>query len=228
MRDISYGLHGKRVLVVGGTGDIADALLPALRIEGCSIAVGVAGEAVTEPTLGKPTDMADAFAVKHLIDAASKELGGLDAVIINLVVEEKEHIFDSDANSWDRQHTHNLRAPFLIAKYAAEQLHNEGGGTIVGLGSIAGVVFWPRTVAYNATRGGLIALLKSLALELAPANIRVNGVLAGHVETDREYERLQDARFARKPSQILPLGRLGRPEELVGPTSSSSAQHRVS
>ena len=161
-------------------------------------------------------DFTDATSIREAISGVVAQWSRLDLLVNVLVIEEKIPVLDVPVDSWDRQLDFNVRAPFLCAQSAAREMISRGRGVIINVGSIAGMVFWPNTAAYNASRGALISLTGTMALELAPEGIRVNGIAAGHIETEMEREKLSDPAVRAATVCEMPIGRIGQPEDIVG------------
>jgi NAD(P)-dependent dehydrogenase (short-subunit alcohol dehydrogenase family) len=113
----------------------------------------------------------------------------------------------------------NLTGTFLVSRAALPVIRRAGGGSIVNLGSVYGLVARRERVAYAASKGGITLLTKAMALDHAAEGIRVNCICPALVETDlmrRIFERDADPAAARRAREAeLPLGRLGRPEDVA-------------
>ena len=147
----------------------------------------------------------------------------LNAVVNNAAVQVSKAIVDTTIEEWDMVMTSNLRSVFLGAKLAHPMLVRAGGGAIVNVSSVHAVATSVNVAAYAASKGGILALTRAMAIEFAPDNIRVNAVLPGAVDTamlrdgmDRGQhggasmqERLEN--LARKTVN----GRIGQPHEIA-------------
>ncbi len=147
----------------------------------------------------------------------------LDAVVHNAAVQIAKPLIETSAAEWDQVMASNLRSVFLGAKLAYPLLKAEGGGAIVNVSSVHAVVTSANIAAYAASKGGLLALTRAMAIEFAPDEIRVNAILPGAVDTPMlraglsrghvgdgdMIERLEN--LARKTVN----GRVGQPEEIA-------------
>lgn len=220
-------LAGQVALVTGAHGDISRAVALGLAETGAQLALcDVPGSQLTEladqitrqgrPPLVIDVDCHDAESIRQTVTSCVHRFGRLDILVNNLVIEEKIPFLEVPVDSWDRQFDFNARAPFLFAQAAAREMVSRGRGAIINIGSVAGEVFWPNTAPYNASRGALRSLTGTLGLELASRGVRVNGIAAGHIETEMEREKLADPAARAAAIGEIPLGRIGRPEDLVG------------
>ncbi|MFB9312424.1 SDR family NAD(P)-dependent oxidoreductase [Nocardioides plantarum] len=169
----------KRVLVTGASGGIGGSTVELLEAEGATV-VGldlVAGEGV----LG--CDVSDADSVAHAVGAAVETLGGLDVLVNVAGVDRFRRFEDLDVATWQLHLGVNLTGPMLMSHAALPHLR-ASRGNIVTIASIAGLRAQPFQAAYCASKAGVIALMKSLALELATDGIRVNTICPGGVQTD--------------------------------------------
>ncbi|MHA1961431.1 MAG: SDR family NAD(P)-dependent oxidoreductase [Candidatus Thorarchaeota archaeon] len=155
--------------------------------------------------------------VMMLMENAQRH-GGIHILFNNAGVEVVKKLVDTSEEEWDRTMEVNLRSAFLCCKYAIPHMISRGGGAIVNNASVAGLIgsFSP---AYSASKGGMIALTKTLAVELAADGIRVNCVCPGAIETPmlkRTLEKQGDSEEIRQERLTgYPLGRFGEPEEVA-------------
>jgi NAD(P)-dependent dehydrogenase (short-subunit alcohol dehydrogenase family) len=155
--------------------------------------------------------------VKELVSRAL-EFKKIDVLFNNAGVEVVKKLEDTTEEEWDRTIDVNLKSAFLCSKFAIPEIRKTGGGVIINNSSAAALVgsFSP---VYSASKGGIVALTKSLAVELAADNIRVNCICPGAIETpmlQRVIEKQGDPEFIRKTRiNSYPMGRFGRPEEVA-------------
>ncbi len=124
-----------------------------------------------------------------------------------------------DVDEWDEQFNTNVRALWLLSSAVLAPMRKAGGGSIINLGSVAGLNGARNRAAYSATKGAVISLTKSMALDHAPENIRVNAICPAIVETDLVADfilKAPDPEAARKLRLGLhPLGRFGTPDDIA-------------
>jgi NAD(P)-dependent dehydrogenase (short-subunit alcohol dehydrogenase family) len=158
--------------------------------------------------------------VRRLIRTAVDRHGGLDILVNNAGIVRPALVTEETDETWQRLIDVNLKGVLLGAKHAIPEMLRRGGGAIVNVSSINGIRGNHRLVAYSATKGGVVAMTRALALDYATANIRVNCVCPGTVEDTRQVgSALVDAADREETLRYLvakhPMGRLGRPEEVA-------------
>ena len=163
-------------------------------------------------------DVADEASVKQLIAEIASSFGQLDAAFNNAGIEGEQAITgDSTTANFDRVIAVNLRGVFLCLREELRQMaKQETGGAIVNCSSVAGLVGLAGIPAYAASKHGVIGLTRTAALEYAQANIRVNAVCPGAIETPM-LERFMAATPGGEEAmvQMEPVGRIGRPDEIA-------------
>lgn len=197
-------LTGKKALVTGGTRGIGLATAQLLER---------AGARVVATSRTKDGDLGDVQIARRVVNAAAATLGGLDIVVVNHGVWPPDDVPLSALTDerWDATMRANLDSLFYVCRAAIP--HIAAGGTIVLVSSTAGQRGESFHADYAATKGAVISLTKSLAVELAP-RITVNSVAPGWVETDMSAGTLEA-----KPAILatIPLGRAASAEDIAGP-----------
>ncbi len=171
--------EGKRVLVTGSTGGVGKSTVELLVAEGAAV-VGVDLNPVGDDLR---CDVSDESSVRAAVAAAAERLGGLDVLVNVAGIDQFRRFEDLDVATWQRHLGVNLTGPMLMSHAALPHLR-ESKGNIVTIASIAGLRAQPYQAAYCASKGGVVLLMKSLALELAADGIRVNTICPGGVQTD--------------------------------------------
>ena len=153
-----------------------------------------------------------------VVDKFLADLNRLDAVINNAAVQIKKPLTDLSIEEWDELFTINVRAAFIMSRAAYDHLRRTRGA-IVNVASVHAVATSPGMAAYAATKGALVALTRSAALEFAGAGIRVNAILPGAVDTPMLRAGLSHAHSVEEGIQQLsrriPLGRIAEPHEIA-------------
>jgi NAD(P)-dependent dehydrogenase (short-subunit alcohol dehydrogenase family) len=227
---VNISLKDKVVLVTGGASGIGRAAALAFAGAGAKIAIADVNGPGGEETLGmvlaagaeaffSATNITAAAQVEALVDQTVKKYGRLDCAANIAGIEGKwaVNIAEAAEDNFDRVLGVNLKGVWLCMKYEIAQMLKQGdGGAIVNLASAAGLVGTPGSAAYGASKHGVIGLTKTGALEYARNKIRVNAVCPGAIDTPM-LSRIFDAtpRHGARMSDIEPVGRLGRPDEIA-------------
>ena len=176
---MSRRFEGKRAVVTGAAGGIGRAVVELLAEEGAA----VVGVDLREAEGVQSCDVSDADSVTAAVGAAADQLGGLDVLVNVAGIDQFRRFEDLDAATWQRHLGVNLTGPMLMSQAALPHLR-ASRGNIVTIASVAGLRAQPYQAAYCASKGGVIMLMKSLALELWADGVRANTVCPGGVETD--------------------------------------------
>jgi 3-oxoacyl-[acyl-carrier protein] reductase len=222
--------QGKVAIVTGGSKGIGKAIAKQLAHEGASVVInGRDMNALEEATQeirregGQITaiqaDVSKSEDVKAMIDKVIEDYDRIDILINNAAVfAESVRIMDLEEEEWDRVMTTNLKGVFLCAKAVIKHMVKQKSGKIVNMTSFTGktgrVVYstfgGPTKAHYCASKAGIISLTKSLAYELAPYNINVNGVAAGSVAPEGTPEEKKEMIIP-----LVPLGRMGESQDVA-------------
>jgi len=163
-------------------------------------------------------DVSQTNEVRKMIAEALRIYGRIDVLFNNAGIEVVKKLAETTEEEWDRVINVNLKSVFLTCKHVIPHMIEKGGGTIINNASVAGLVGSFSTV-YSASKGGIVALTKSLAVDLAPLHIRVNCICPGAIETpmlQRVFEKQGDPSIVRiEKLKSYPMGRIGKPEELA-------------
>jgi NAD(P)-dependent dehydrogenase (short-subunit alcohol dehydrogenase family) len=169
-------------------------------------------------TSAQPLDVTDEDAVRGWIDGAAREHGGIDVLYNNAGIARFDPLEQESYEDWSFTLRHELDVVFLACKHAWPHLRARGGGSVINVGSTAGLtgsVVLDR-VAHTAAKGGVIAVTRQLAAEGARHGIRVNCISPGMTATPATRDLLDDPAHAMsRIGEQIPLGRVGRPEDVA-------------
>jgi meso-butanediol dehydrogenase/(S,S)-butanediol dehydrogenase/diacetyl reductase len=214
------GLHGKRVVVTGGTSGIGEATSRRFLEEGARVVALAFGEeevaTAAERISGLDAfrcDVADEVQVADAFGRVDELLGGVDVLVANAGISIRKPFLEIGEADWRRVLDVNLTGVFHCAQQAARRMEAADGGVILMTASTNGLTGHEYYADYNASKAGVILLARTMALELAP-KIRVNAVCPGYVLTPMQKAEYTPEMLAEVDAGI-PLGRHARPEELA-------------
>jgi NAD(P)-dependent dehydrogenase (short-subunit alcohol dehydrogenase family) len=218
---MSGQLEGLRGVITGGARGIGRELVAAFAAEGAQVAI-LDAEPIDDGAAGPEAysavvDVTDAPDVRDAIDEADDRLGGLDFLVNNAGIRHISPLLDHPVDLWRRTIDVNLTGTFICAQAAARIMRRRGGGRIVNLASIAGELALRNRAAYNASKGGVISLTKSIAVELAADGIGCNAIAPGIVETPLSAPYFADPAMREAIVSSTPAGRWAQPAEIAGP-----------
>ncbi|CAH1659475.1 SDR family NAD(P)-dependent oxidoreductase [Chelatococcus asaccharovorans] len=228
-------LVGRRVVIAGGGSGIGLATARLFAREDASVMIfdrdlaAARAAAAACGGAGVAVDIADEKALVAAIATAEEILGGIDGLVNTAGVFDPATLADTDLDLWSRMIAVNLTGTYLLCRHVLPALRRETGGTIVTLGSATGLMpTGPGSAAYAAAKGGVVALTRALAAEVAPA-VRVNCVCPGMVDTPMTTTVLRDHEGNTKPTVTnnYALRRAATPDEIAAAvlflTSSESS-----
>jgi 3-oxoacyl-[acyl-carrier protein] reductase len=220
-------LNGKIAIVTGAGGGFGEGIAHAFAKEGAKVvAVDVRGDAaervakeIGNGAIAMNADVGDGAAVERVVHDTVEKLGGLDILVNNAgVTHRNKPVLDVTEDEFDRMFRVNVKSIFHFARAAIPVMRERGGGAIINIGSTAGLRPRPGLTWYNATKGAVNLVSKSLALEVAQWNIRVNAIcpVIGETGLLEQFMGVPDtpenrARFI----ATIPLGRMSRADDIA-------------
>ena len=218
-------LAGKVAIVTGAGSGIGRASALRFAEEGarviCADLTGhdLAAETIGEQAIGIQADAGSDEDVQDLVQAALQRFGGLDIFFANAGISGGlASIFEQGTDDWQEILRVNLLGPFLAIKHAAPAMKERGGGSIICTASVAGLRAGAGGAAYSASKAGVINLVQVAATQLASADIRVNAICPGLIETGMTkpvYEWARASGQEGRLGHLNPLKRGGQPEEIA-------------
>ncbi len=221
-------LQGKNALVTGSDSGIGQAFAITFAREGATVVVHYGndqqGAQHTAQQIqqhgGKAeilqADLADPRNAQTLSEQAVEKLGQIDILVNNAGTgSDVENSLDTPLDDFTRVINIDLISPWALAQAAAKQMVQRGQGVIINITSVHEEIPSPGGAAYDAAKGGLRNVTRTLALELAPHGVRVNNIAPGMIETPMTAESLQDPQSAQQSTQRIPMGRPGQPQEIA-------------
>lgn len=211
----------KVVLVTGAGHGIGLAIAQRFGAEGARVAVNdldetraSAGAESIPGAMALAADVSSKAQVDAMFDRMLERFGTIDVLVNNAGdIYSARHFLEGDEAWWDHVLGVNLKGAFLCSLRAAQVMARKGSGNIIHMSSGGATRAHRGNVAYDASKGGIEAMTRAMALDLAPYGIRVNAIVPGLIRT---YDI--DEALAAERGQVVPMGRLGDAEDLAGPT----------
>ena len=225
------GLKNKTVLITGAAGGIGQALTVRFAEEGCRLGLidmnANALEATAQRARGAGAtattyaiDITDYNAVKSAVEAFAGEAGRIDVLVNNAGYDKFTLFLDSKPDFWEKVIAVNLKGPINLLHAVLPHMVKAKSGKVVNVASDAGRVGSSGESVYSACKGGIIALTKTLAREMARDNIKLNAVAPGPTDTALFHGFIGEGEAGQKVHAALeksiPLRRIAKPEDIVG------------
>jgi NAD(P)-dependent dehydrogenase (short-subunit alcohol dehydrogenase family) len=224
-----FDLGGRVVVVTGGAGGLGQAMARGVAAAGAAVAVadrdGAGAGRVAEAIrarggagLGVGVDVTDPVAVERMVEEVSATLGPIDGLVNGAGITRRAPAAEFPLADWDRILAVNLTGTFLCCQAVGRAMLGRRRGRIVNIASIAGHIGLPGTVAYSASKGGVVMVTRALAVEWAPFNVQVNAIAPSWFETTMGKLIGAEPAYHERAMRRVPAGRMGQPDELVGAT----------
>jgi NAD(P)-dependent dehydrogenase (short-subunit alcohol dehydrogenase family) len=212
-------LDGKTAVVTGGLSGIGEAIARRMVEEGATVIAADLSSTDTTFRSGAllplHVDVCDPASVDAMVDAVVTRFGRLDCVVNSAGMGREMPFLDTSIEMFDRIVAVNLPGTFVVGQAAARAMSKTGGGSIVNVASVSGITANPGRSAYGASKGGVVALSRAMAVDLAPFGIRVNVLAPGPVETPLVKQMHSCEERARWVDRT-PLHRYAQPGEIAG------------
>ena len=228
MQELPFRLDGKVAMVTGASQGIGKALAQGLAEAGATVAVTdlpskqpassqVCSELAQQGAVARPysLDVLDVSSVRQVVNQVVADLGRLDIMVNNAGIRVRRPSLEVTEEEWDRIVDVNLKGVFFCAQAAARHMLAQGSGRIINIASHLGVTAMPERAAYCASKGGVVNLTRSLAVEWSNQGVTVNAVGPGPTNTPMvEDTPSQEAQTELRYRS--PIGRRLEPQDMVG------------
>lgn len=222
-----FRLDGQVAVVVGGAGGLGAAIARGLAEAGAATAIadanaGRAKVIADELTgtglraLAMAVDVTDGASVERMAGDVETRLGPIDILVNSAGITHRSPAEDFPEAQWHRVIAVNLTGVFLASQAVGRRMVIRRRGRIINIASIAGEIGLSGTLAYSASKGGVVQLTRALAVEWAPHNVRVNAIAPSWFSTSIGDLIHREPEYAERAMRRVPVGRMGKPDELVG------------
>ncbi|MBI4977732.1 MAG: 3-oxoacyl-[acyl-carrier-protein] reductase [Spirochaetes bacterium] len=222
---MDFGIKGKAAIVTGSARGIGRSIAEKLAAEGANLVITDVNEEMAKATAGEIASKygVKAVAFKHdvsksdsteaVMDGVMKEYGKIDILVNNAGITRDTLMMRMKDEDWDLVIKINLTGVFNCTKAAIRHMMKARSGSIVNIASVVGIMGNAGQANYSASKGGVIALTKTTAKEVAPRNITVNAIAPGFINTDMTKSLPKEV--TEKFLTVIPFGRYGEPDEVA-------------
>ena len=229
MTGAGFDLGGRVVVVTGGGGGLGRAMARGVAAAGAAVAVADVrldqAETVVDTiraaagrALAVAVEVTDPASVGRMVETVTAGLGPIDGLVTAAGITRRGPAAEFPLAEWERILAVNLTGTFLCCQVVGVGMIARGRGRIVAIASIAGQIGLPGTIAYIASKGGVVMLTRGLAVEWAPHGVQVNAIAPSWFVTDMGSLVDLEPAYRDRVIRRVPMGRMGRPDELVGAT----------
>ena len=219
-------LTGQTALVTGANQGIGWAIAAALAGRGARVVVNYPDESRYPnrlPELGSAAvavqgDVGKLSEIEAMFADLDRQVGPIDILVNNAGIFPRATVLELDEATWDAVHSVNLKGTFFCAQQAARRMVPRGTGRIINIASVSALQPDANGAHYCATKAGVVALTKSLALALAPHGILVNAIAPGLTDTAQPRYGMTEEEIATAVREDIPLGRIAQPEDIARAT----------
>lgn len=223
-----FDLSGKGALVVGGGGGIGGAIAHALADFGARVAIAdLSGDAARATAsscsrddaftpVARSIDVTNPTNVNAVVGEIETQLGTIDILVNSAGINIRKDVTDYTPEDWFKIINTNLSGVFFVTQAVARGMLARGYGRVISLGSVSSLMGHPQHAPYAATKGGIAIMTKAMATEWATKGVTVNAIGPAYTVTGLITELVNNPAKYRELIETIPMGRLGKPEDIVG------------
>lgn len=223
-----FGLDGKVIVVTGAAGGIGSAISRALASAGAQVALcgrhlekcQALADQITERIGGTASahtlDVSDSDNIQHCVDEIIARYGRIDVLFNVAGINKREGLLDVTPETYDRIMDINLKGVFFMSQAVAQEMYRRKSGNIINIGSHNDTGMLGGCSVYGASKSGVIALTRSMAVEFAQYGIRCNAISPGHILTELTQVTWDHPTRGDYLRERIAMGRPGEPDELAG------------
>lgn len=220
-------LDGKVCVITGSGGGMGREAALLFSEEGASVCVADVNEEGGEKTVAECSgdafffrvDVTDPDSVKQMYEETASRFGGIDVLYNNagIMPDDDSSILETEVDAWQRVQDVNLKGVYLCCRFGIPHLLERGGGSVINVASFVAILGAATSqISYTASKGGVLAMSRELAVEFARRDVRVNALSPGPVETPLLMRLFQEDPEAYERRRVhLPMGRLAKPREIA-------------
>jgi len=228
LSDKVFDLTNKVAIVTGGASGIGYGMALGLARYGADVVIADLNlpkaskvkeeiEKLGRKSLALKVDVTSLYSVKKMAKESLKKFNKINILVCSAGVSINIPALETSEEGWDRVVDINLKGTFLCNQTVGRIMVEQGGGKIINISSVSGQLGHPNHSPYAASKGGVVLLTKALAVEWAKYNINVNSIAPGYTKTPLTEKRLSDKKFYKDVISKIPMGRLGKIEDIIGP-----------
>jgi len=214
-----FDLTGQAAVVTGAARGLGAAMAKGLAGAGARVLASDILDPVEPPgpeIAFRKADVSKKADVDALVEEACRRFGRIDLMVANAARGDGAAAERETEEGWDRVMSANAKGVFLCASAAAKKMIRQGGGNIIATASVLSFIGHPTALSYCASKGAVVQLVRTLAIEWAKYNIRVNAIAPGFFRTPMNAGTLAKAGYVKPIIDKAPLARMAEPEEIVG------------